>query len=817
MNRYLGFDRLGLGLARRLLNLWVRTRVLPEDLGTLKVNADIPVCYVLEMRALSDLLVLDRETRKAGMPRPNDALVMGPMRSRRSVFATARMRGWMPKRVEQQVPELLHDIAGAVLDDATLDVQLVPVAIFWGRAPEKETSIFKALFAERWQPKGRLRKLLTILLHGRAVLVQVGTPLSVKANLEDGMKKKTAARKLARLLRVHFKGIRTSTIGPDLSHRNTLVEQILVAPTVQQQIEREARAAQVAEHEVVQRARRYALEIAADYSPGFVSFAERVLAWLWNRLYDGIAVHQIEEVLSLSRTHTIVYAPCHRSHIDYLLLSYVVYQHGLVPPHIAAGLNLNLPVLGGVLRRGGAFFLRRSFRGNKLYAAVFNEYLRANLAKGVSIEYFVEGGRSRTGKLLRPKPGMLSMTMRSFVDNPDRPLAFVPVYIGYDKLVEGRSYIGELSGRPKRKENWLDFLRSLKILKSEFGTVQLAFGEPVEAAPLLDARAPGWRESDKAEEKPEWFADVVAELGEEIMVRINQAAVINSVNLLALALLAVPRQAMAENDLIRQVEMTQALVAAIRASKLDAHQPIAGSEVIAEGEDLAMLVRRQHELGDVLVLSEEQAVLSTYFRNNILHLVALPSLIACGFLYNEYLAKDRLIELCKMAYPFIRSELFLPSDDRRMEVQLELSLEAMQDLGLLAKYKDRVVRPPATSREAGQLSVLAQPMLQILERYYLVIALLRNRGSGTLTQKDLESLCQLMAQRISMIYELDAPDFFARDLFRNFINELKRFEVIKLDADGKLEFGDILVAVSDKAQHVLSEEIRHSILRVTQA
>lgn len=217
------------------------------------------------------------------------------------------------------------------------------------------------------------------------------------------------------------------------------------------------------------------------------------------------------------------------------------------------------------------------------------------------------------------------------------------------------------------------------------------------------------------------------------------------------------------------------------------------------------------------MLSEEQAVLSTYFRNNILHLVALPSLIACAFLHNEYIERDRLLELCRMAYPFIQSELFLPAGESQQEQMLERCLQALLDLNLLARYKNRLVRPPATSPEAGQLSALAQSTLQILERYYLVIALLRNRGSGSLSQKDLESLCQLMAQRISMIYELDAPDFFARDLFSNFINVLKTYEVIKVNNDGKLEFGDVLIEVSEKAQHVLSAEIRHSILRVTLA
>jgi len=122
----------------------------------------------------------------------------------------------------------------------------------------------------------------------------------------------------------------------------------------------------------------------------------------------------------------IVYLPNHRSHIDYLLLSYFIYREGLAPPHIAAGANLNFPVVGPVLRRGGAFFLRRSFKGEPLYAAVFREYLHTMIAKGFPIAYFMEGGRSRSGWTLSPKGGLLGMTLESFMREHPRPLLLVP-------------------------------------------------------------------------------------------------------------------------------------------------------------------------------------------------------------------------------------------------------------------------------------------------------------------------------------------------------------------------------------------------------
>ena len=187
-----------------------------------------------------------------------------------------------------------------------------------------------------------------------------------------------------------------------------------------------------------------------------------------------------------------------------------------------------------MLRRGGAFFLRRSFGGNATYTAVFTRYLGTILARGHSLEYFIEGGRSRTGRLLQPKTGMLAMTVRGYVRTPERPVVFVPVYFGYERLVEGRTYIGELSGRPKEKESVLGMLRTLPELRSRFGKVYVSFGEPLPLARPAGAARPGIgrRARAVAEEKPAWLAPLCDDLAHQIMARINAAACVTPVNLL---------------------------------------------------------------------------------------------------------------------------------------------------------------------------------------------------------------------------------------------------------------------------------------------
>ncbi|MBT8099418.1 MAG: glycerol-3-phosphate 1-O-acyltransferase PlsB [Gammaproteobacteria bacterium] len=804
-------------LAGKLFSIWARPAIQPESPAELISNSETPVCYVLESGGLADLLALEQTCRKSGLPPPRDSFEFCGQRFSQRFVVLRPLKGFLFRRAAPSGSRRLRQIVDAA-EGKHDELLLIPVAIYWGRSPDKEGSVFKLMFSENWDVVGRTRKFFVTILHGRNTLLRYSEALTLSSILQEQLPAAIAFRKVSRILRVHFRQRRAATVGPDLSHRRTLVNQVVRSAGVRRAIIAEAGDDAAKQAELREKARKYALEIAAHVSHPTIRVIQRLLKWLWHRIYDGIELNHIERLHAVASNKEVIYVPCHRSHFDYLLLGYIVYEEGLHLPHIAAGINLNMPIVGPILRRGGAFFLRRSFRGNRLYAAVFDAYLHQILVRGHSIKYFVEGGRSRTGRLLQPKGGMLAMTVNSYIKDPKRPVVFVPIYLGYEKLIEGDSFISELGGAEKKSESLFGLIRSVKSLRENFGRVYVNIAEPIEIEPLLDSVKPDWRAGVPDDgERPPWLNDVIDELGEEIMVSINSAAAVTPISLLAYVLLATPRQKIGAKELEVQLQLSIDLLQQFRYSASVTLPNMQPKDIIAHGEKLDVISRTTHPMGDVIHMAERTAVLMTYFRNNILHLLSVPASVACCFIQGRQLEHSELQRLVNLIYPFMDKELFLKWVDDEVDDITSQAIEALVELELLTRDEDRrmLVRPPAGSAKAYQLMMLGQSMVPMLQRFYLVIAILVQHGSGTLSRSRLEKLCEISAERLSMIYGLHSPDFFNKSLFHDFIRKLQDLDVLRRNADGFLEYDEDIVSIGVDARLVLGEEIRHSILSLT--
>lgn len=806
-----------LPMARRVLFFWLRTTVFPENPQGLGLDPTKPVCYVLQDHHLSNLLVLFEESQRAGLPSADARLRLGSsvfphaalcLKRKHSFGATARER--------YAHPALMTALVRETLNDTKLDVQIVPVVILWGRNPDKEESILKALFSETWRQPGPLRRLLTILVHGRNVLVRFNAPISLRSFASEGLDEEQALRKLARVLRVHFRRQRQMAIGPDLSHRNTQVDALLVAPLVRAAIAVESETRRITPNEAQASARRFALEIASDYSYGTLRALELFLSWLWTRLYDGFEIHNIDTLTRIAPSQGIVYVPAHRSHIDYLLLSYLLHRQGFTPPHIAAGANLNMPLVGTLLRRSGAFFLRRSFKGEPLYAAVFHEYLHLMLTRGFPLEYFIEGGRSRNGRTLTPKAGILGMTIRSFIREHKRPLVFVPVYIGYEKLIEGRTYLRELAGKTKQKESLWAIVKMARRIKRVFGKVHINFGEPLALGEFLEAHRPGW--ASEAVASSDWSREATYRAATELAKRLNEAAVINPVNLIALAVLSTPRHTIDEQLLDRLLEHYRALAAEAPYAQTTIPCPLDSKQIVAYVERLGFAERVAHPLGDLIRVPESEASLLAYFRNNVLHLFALPALIACLLSHNRQLGSQRASEAVAGIYSLIGAELFLRWSPDELPSATATVIDVYVKRGLLLRHDgEQLCAPEPSSPEFAELHLLGETLRPILERHFLTLAVLQHGGSGCRTRRALESDCHLLAQRLALLYEFNSPEQAEKTSFSALITQLIDATLLREDETGLLHFDQRITIPLAHAELVLPAEARQSIRRMTSA
>ncbi|MEX0584264.1 MAG: glycerol-3-phosphate 1-O-acyltransferase PlsB [Natronospirillum sp.] len=797
------------GLLKRLMATWIRFDNR-QDWNAPELQADTPVIYVLQRQSLADCMAADLFLRRHGMP-----VLRHLGRDRPLIFLEhKRLRLRQMKRRQQPTP--LQSLCQEVYEQTDKDYQLVPVNVFWGRTPTKEKSIFKLLFSDRWTIPGPVRKFFTVLFNGRATFIEVSAPVSLRQLSEGSPSQELTSRKAHRILRVHFNRVRKRVIGPDLSHRRTLLTQIVHSAAVRQAITQQARSKKTSLEKARQTATRYLEEIMADISYPTIRFLDLLLSRLWNRIYNGIKVNNIDVVKAAAQDSALVYVPCHRSHIDYLLLSYSLFHQGLTIPHIAAGKNLNMPLIGPLLRRGGAFFMRRSFRGDKLYTTVFNEYLNQMFSRGIPVEYFVEGGRSRTGRTLQPKAGMLSMTLKSFLREDGRPLKFVPVYIGYEKVFEANSYLKELRGRQKQSESFLGLLKTVRRLKN-YGTVSLNFGQPIDLADLLQDIDPNWRAcTAEPEQKPKWTPQAIERLSGQIAERINASAALNPVNMIAMVLLSSPRNALDKQGLEQQANLYLTLLRQVPYSAEVTFPEGSPQDWLDQTVRMSVVQKIVQPLSDIYTLGEHHAVLMTYYRNNIIHLFAVPSLLCCG-LQVHGTAKTRTTVLKQLAliYPYVRNELFLHWSETDAQVQANHYLTVLIEQGLIVET-DGELSATSEPDKLVQFMALGRIMLPTLERYYLTLATLNANGQSVLSMSALESKAQEVAQLVAVLNGLNAPEFFDKVLFKQFVQTLREKAVIYTDHNHRICFDKRISDGLAAAESLVNPELVRNVRWITQ-
>jgi glycerol-3-phosphate O-acyltransferase len=803
-------------LLRLPIKIFVRCKIVADEMiNAGKPTHEQPIFYVMRYQSASDVLSLRKACKTANLPDPLTTVNVNGSALSRLLFLekpTPIMR-WRQIEKTTAIAQGFELLNAHGLDE-NLDAQLIPANVLWGRTPtkEKNNANVGTLLADQESPTW-LRKLFIVVFLGRHTMVRFSEAISFQHMADKHGTSQVSARKLMRIARFHFHRQKIAATGPRLMHRQQMFETLMVNPAIKRLIIDEAKLKNVSEDEIKKQALKIMDEIAGDYRDSMVRFAERILGWLWNRVYNGIEVSKANRLRELAQEgHEIIYVPCHRSHMDYLLLTYVIFHQGLVTPRIAAGINLSFWPAGPIFRKAGAFFIRRSFKGNRLYSTIFREYLGLLFERGYSVKYYTEGGRSRTGRLLAPKTGMLAMTIQSLLRGIDRPLTLVPVYLGYEHVMEVGTYHKELSGSQKKGESIFGVVKAIRNLRN-YGKGYVNFGEPININQFLSKQVPDWKSSiDPVDpQKPSWLTPSVNLLANQVMSSINQCAALNGVALVSLILHASENKALAKTELISQLDFFL---------DLQRHTPYhtemtipedSGEQLLNHVIELNKVVINSDSFGDIVSLTESAVLELRYYRNNILHVYILPSLLMRVLERNAKINQDELLTQLQRLIKLLKSDLFLWQSDEDVKAQTLNILQYLSDNNIAKQSKADFWSLSTEPQTRAKVRLLSECVSETMQRLAIITTLIKRLAP--IEKSEFETKVVAIAQRLSVLNNINAPEFIDKKAQATLITAMKDQGYIVSDEDNKLMDSSTLALMKNSVCNLVDIEVLQSIMR----
>jgi glycerol-3-phosphate O-acyltransferase len=786
--------------------------------------------HVLRNISLIDLLALDYLTRRYALPplgfsNELSAWIEPPMQALREA-PEARLRralkeGKSAVLFMKKPPDMLagktatkrgrsegDELLRAILDGqrtGEIDAILVPQTLVWTKRPDRRRfSLVDTLFGPAEFP-GDLRAAAQFVLNFTHGVVRAGEALHAKDFLgpegEEAM-----ARRLSYALLRRLERERRAILGPAQKPADRVREEVLRSPKLKAALDGLAKHGDKDLTALTDEARAMLRAMQAEPDPPTLRGLEVVADALVSRVYSGIDVDEegIERLREAAKRGSVVLLPSHKSHVDYILMSFVLRRHGLQLPVVAAGDNLAFFPMGLVFRRAGAFFIRRSFKGDRLYPAVVDAYMRRLLRDGWVIEFFLEGGRSRTGKLLPPKLGLLNMIVDAALSLEGRRVSFVPVSIGYERMMEEGSYARELSGEAKRAESAAELLKVPDALREKYGRANVQIGAVIDLGEqsLKAGITPG------EPVPPARRRALVTKLAHHVMSEINRVTAVTPGSLVATALLSHRRRGLPHADLVEQCARLFALVRRLGARTTPS---LGGGEKgmreQAIREAIAVYVRgglvRQHVPGDTLtgkarkrsalyagsdviyLVPDEKRILLDFSKNTILHLLVDRALISVALL-SAPLAEARdllgdgaheiapgapltlLGERVQALSKLFKLEFMFRADAPFQQI-FEETVGAMVSSGELSVRGDSVGFGPGRDGLDGRgwIAFYASVVRSFLEGYRIAARTARVLTRGALPEKELTARALRVGEQMFLGGEIERSEAVSRPVFEN--------------------------------------------------
>jgi glycerol-3-phosphate O-acyltransferase len=676
-------------------------------------------------------------------------------------------------------------------------VYIIPQLMFFSKTPHRSIpTLIDILFGPEDKP-GRTRRLFALFKNPGKVFFEVSEPVNLKTYLQNESIRNQPVEYQSLMLRrnllVQLNRHRQTITGPILKTRQELKESILTNQRFQEFMDKYSKTRNIPIHEVRKKADGYIEEIAAGYNPAYIKIFSVIVGWIIHTMFDGVTVNNnaLNKVKRLALKGPLVLIPCHKSHIDYLILSYLLYHNNMPVPLVAAGKNLSFWPMGPLFRSGGAFFIRRSFRGAVLYSKVFVEYIHRLLEEGYNIEQFIEGGRSRTGKLLMPKLGLLSILLNAYKNGACEDMIIVPIYIGYDRVLEETSYLQELEGGKKEPETLKGVLKARKFLKKRYGKIYIQFDDPISMNELITKFG-----TPLAKMEPKEQNVLCRNLGYRIINAINRSAVVTAYGLVAGAILNGARDRFSYSQIMSIIEIYLNYLARqdakladtlvlehVRAIEhaLDAFVQSKFIEPVSKEKDIPYSKR------SYLINASKRPFLE-YYKNNCIAFFIPAAFTALAILEKDafqFSASD-LHSHYKFLQNFFKFE-FAYDIDKSSEFYVRKSIKAFIDDAILMPHQTIPDTYNVTSSGFRKLRLYSIFLKTYFESYWIVLNFFQNNAQDSMNAKDRLKKIANSANHMYKRHEIERPEALSKVSYQNAVDYFTSKGIKGSDSTEKIE------------------------------
>jgi glycerol-3-phosphate O-acyltransferase len=556
---------------------------------------------------------------------------------------------------------------------------------------------------------------------------------------------------------------------------------------------------------LVTEARAYIKELVPTSTPLGLDLLIRLSRYVYTRGYDrDIAVlpEEVEKLRALSSEHPVILLCNHRSQVDSFAIYSALYDNDLPHPHTFGGINMKWPVIGNIQRSSGMIFIRRAFNDNPVYKAVLQRYIDYLVSRRFPLLWSIEGGRSRTGKLVPPRYGLLHWLLNAAERfDKTKPLYIVPMSVVFEQVIDVGSYAHEQLGGVKKPENLAWFYQYLHSFKTPLGKIHIRFGDPVQAR--VDAGQP----RDPL---------AVERLAFETCVELNRSTPVTKASLICTSLLSAAPQALTRSELRDDIEALLAYLNALggRATfPLDIRSEELLDTTLPALQASGTITAFESGLETVYSANQDKVLDAAYYRNNAIHFLFTGAIadMALARLYLDHQTEhqlqqftDEVLALRKL----LQWEFFFPEKEEFLQsVYRDLDIRCGGWRGLLTEGREGL----------RALFLTVTPLVghgalePYLEAYRIVAEQLQHSGAAdTFNQKTFIRDCLNTGRQLHLQRQVVSRESIAKAMFETGLKVARSRGLLDISvgaadmSERRREYAEELRAINRRARALRS-------------